>query len=128
MSLSIFTASGSYPKNSHRGKSRSSAASFSAAARHGARSASFRPSGQMTTCVGASRGGITSPLSSLCVMISPPISRVLTPQLVAQAYSSLFCSLVNFTSNALAKFCPRKCDVPACSALPSCIIASMHRV
>ena len=46
--------------------------------------------------------------------------RVLTPQLVAQACSSLFAASLNVTSNALAKFCPRKCDVPAWSALPSC--------
>ena len=28
----------------------------------------------------------------------------------------------------LAKFCPKKCEVPACSALRSCIIASMVKV
>ena len=28
--------------------------------------------------------------------------------------------------NDFAKFCPRKCEVPACNALPSCIIASMQ--
>ena len=61
-------------------------------------------------------------------MISPPISRVETPQLVAQACSRLPSSVVNSTSNALAKFWPRKWLVPACSALPSCIIASMHSV
>ena len=61
-------------------------------------------------------------------MMSPPISRVVTPQLVAQANSSLFSSFLKVTSNALAKFCPRKCDVPAWSALPSCIIASMQSV
>ena len=94
----------------------------------GARSASFLPSGQMTTCVGASRGGTTSPLSSEWVMMSPPMSRVETPQLVAQANSSLLSSVLNFTSNAFAKFCPRKWLVPACSALPSCIIASMQSV
>ena len=32
----------------------------------------------------------------------------------------------NLISWALAKFWPRKCDVPACSALRSCIIASMR--
>jgi hypothetical protein len=31
-------------------------------------------------------------------------------------------------SNALEKFCPRSCDVPACSAFPSCISASMQYV
>ncbi len=41
-------------------------------------------------------------------MMRPPMSRVETPQLVAQAYSSLFCSFWNFTSNALAKFWPEE--------------------
>ena len=82
----------------------------------------------MTTWIGASRGGSTRPWSSQCVMIRPPISRVDTPQLVAQAYSSLPSWFWNFTSNALAKFWPRKWLVPACSALRSCIIASMHSV
>ena len=35
---------------------------------------------------------------------------------------------VNCTSNAFAKFCPRKCDVPLCSAFPSCISASIVSV
>ena len=33
--------------------------------------------------------------------------------------------LTNCTSKALAKFCPRKWEVPLCKALPSCIIASI---
>ena len=61
-------------------------------------------------------------------MMRPPISRVDTPQLVAQAYSCCPLSLWNFTSNALAKFWPRKWLVPACSAFLSCIIASMQSV
>ena len=61
-------------------------------------------------------------------MIRPPTRRVDAPQLVAQACSRTPFSVVNVQSNAFAKFCPRKCDVPACRALPSCIIASMHSV
>ena len=48
------------------------------------------------------------PSSSLCVIMSAPINRVLTPQLVAQTYSLLPSLLVYCTSNALAKFCPKK--------------------
>ena len=51
--------------------------------------------------------------------------RVETPQLVCQTYSCLPSLLWNFTSKALPKFWPRSCEVPACSALPSCIMASM---
>ena len=58
-------------------------------------------------------------------MISAPIRRVETPQEVAHTYSSLFSLFTNWTSNAFAKFCPKKCEVPLCNALPSCIIASM---
>ena len=58
-------------------------------------------------------------------MISAPISRVDTPHDVAHTYSSLFSLFTNCTSKAFAKFCPRKCDVPLCSAFPSCIMASM---
>ena len=75
--------------------------------------------------MGASAGGKASPLSSLCVMMSAPIRRVLTPQLVAQAYWRSFCSSMKVTSKAFPKFCPRKWLVPLCSAFPSCIIASM---
>ena len=61
-------------------------------------------------------------------MTSPPTSRVDTPQLVFHAYSIAPASLWNFSSNAFAKFWPRLCDVPACSALLSCIIASHEYV
>ena len=37
-------------------------------------------------------------------------------------------SSVNSIPIALEKFVPRKCDVPDCSALPSCIIASIVRL
>jgi hypothetical protein len=50
--------------------------------------------------------------------------RVETPQLVFHANACSPCSFWNFRSNALAKFWPRLCEVPACSALLSCIIAS----
>ncbi len=58
-------------------------------------------------------------------MISAPIRRVDTPHEVAHTYSCFPSLLVNITSNAFAKFCPRKCDVPACKAFPSCIRASI---
>ena len=61
-------------------------------------------------------------------MIRAPTRRVETPQEVAQTYSSLFSRLRNFTSKALAKFCPRKWEVPACKAFPSCISPSMQYV
>ena len=60
--------------------------------------------GTITTCIGARLGGSTSPSSSECVITSAPISRVLTPQLVAHTCSSFPSLLANFTSNALAKF------------------------
>ena len=53
--------------------------------------------GKMTTWEGASLGGNTNPLSSLCVIINPPINRVLTPQEVVQAYSSWPSLLKNLT-------------------------------
>ena len=40
--------------------------------------------GTITAFTGATFGGSTRPLSSEWVMISPPMSRVLTPQLVCQ--------------------------------------------
>ena len=84
--------------------------------------------GTITTCVGASFGGNTKPSSSECVIIKPPMRRVEAPQDVAHTYSSLFSLFKNLTSNAFAKFCPKKCDVPACNALPSCIKASIQYV
>ena len=81
--------------------------------------------GTITTCIGAIFGGRTNPLSSECAIMRAPIRRVLTPHDVAQTYSGLLSLFRKVTSNDLAKFCPRKCDVPLCSAFPSCIIASM---
>ena len=69
--------------------------------------------GTITTCIGASFGGKTNPKSSECDMISAPINRVDTPHDDAHAYSILPSLFVNFTSNAFAKFCPKKCEVPA---------------
>ena len=48
------------------------------------RSSSLFQIGTITTCHCASRGGQTSPLSSLCVMINPPTIRVDTPHEVLQ--------------------------------------------
>ena len=61
-------------------------------------------------------------------MMSVPMSRVLTPQLVVHACSCLFSRDWNWIPLACAKFCPRKCDVPAWMALRSCTMASMHSV
>ena len=58
-------------------------------------------------------------------MMTPPIIRVLTPQLVVFASSSSPAAFWNRMFCAEAKLVPRKCEVPAWSALPSCIIASM---
>ena len=43
-----------------------------------------------------------------------------------QTYCTVLSRAWNLMSNALAKFCPRLCDVPACSARPSRISASME--
>ena len=82
----------------------------------------------ITTSIGASRGGQTSPLSSECVITKPPTMRVDTPHDVFHANAVSPFSSWNLRSNALAKFCPRLCEVPACSALLSCIIASHEYV
>ena len=94
----------------------------------GALSASLRMIGSSATWAGASLGGMITPLSSPWTMIRPPISRVDTPQVVVQAYSSLPSRDWNLMPEALAKFWPRKWVVPACSALRSCIMASMQYV
>ena len=59
-------------------------------------------------------------------VVSAPINLVETPQEVAQTCSCFPSLVANFTSKAFAKFCPKKCDVPACNALPSCIKASIQ--
>ncbi len=69
-----------------------------------------------------------SPLSSPWVMMTPPMSRVDTPHDVVQACWSVLSRAWNVMSNAFAKFCPRWCDVPACSARPSPISASIEYV
>ena len=61
-------------------------------------------------------------------MMSVPTSRVLMPQLVVHANSFLPSRPRNSMPDALEKFCPRKCDVPAWMALRSCTIASMVSV
>mmetsp|Transcript_13233 Transcript_13233/g.43851 ORF Transcript_13233/g.43851 Transcript_13233/m.43851 type:complete len:320 (+) Transcript_13233:290-1249(+) len=81
--------------------------------------------GTTTTCTGAKAGGRRRPVSSPCVMMIPPISRVLTPQLDWCTYCFLPFSSRKVVSNALAKLSPRLCDVPACRAFLSPIIASM---
>ncbi len=51
--------------------------------------------------------------------IKPPIERVEKPQLVCQANSSSPLSAVwKDIPNTLLKFCPKSCEVQACSALP----------
>src|SRR5207245_8790406 len=80
--------------------------------------------GTITTCPGASVGGQTKPLSSECVITSPPIMRVETPQDVFHTYSRPPAAVWYCTLKAFAKFWPRLCDVPAWSALLSCISAS----
>ena len=82
--------------------------------------------GRITAWIGAIFGGSRSPRSSPWVMMMAPISRVLTPQLVSWTYSSFPSLLWYWISNASAKFVPKLWLVPACSALPSCIMASME--
>ena len=99
---------------------------FSMKASTAARSSGLRQIGTTTACTGASCGGSCRPWSSPCVMITPPISRVDTPHEVCQTCWRTPCSSWNVMSKTFAKFWPRSCEVPACSALPSCIIASME--
>ena len=89
------------------------------------RSSSLRQIGTTTTWTGARRGGTTRPSSSECAMIKAPIKRVEEPHEVVQAYASWLSGVVYLMSNVRAKFCPRLWLVPAWSARPSCIIASM---
>mmetsp|Transcript_8522 Transcript_8522/g.13023 ORF Transcript_8522/g.13023 Transcript_8522/m.13023 type:complete len:333 (-) Transcript_8522:169-1167(-) len=84
--------------------------------------------GTITACTGATGGGSTRPASSECVMTSAPSSRVLTPQEVAHTSSRPPSAVWKNTSKARAKFWPRKCEVPLCSAQPFCIRASMVKV
>src|SRR3990172_11275561 len=84
--------------------------------------------GTTITWSGARRGGQIRPLSSECVITSPPISRVDTPHDVLHTYSQSPVVVWYRTSNAFAKFFPRLCDVPAWSARVSCIRASMAYV
>ena len=51
-------------------------------------SSSLLTIGITTVCIGAIFGGIRKPLSSPCVITTPPTNLVLTPQLVAYTYSS----------------------------------------
>ena len=74
------------------------------------------------------RGGKTSPLSSPCIMMTPPISRVVMPHDVPQMCCSDLSRAWNWMPNAFAKFWPRLCDVAACSARPSPISASIEYV
>ena len=69
--------------------------------------------GTITVWIGATAGGSTRPLSSEWVMMTAPISRVETPHEVVQQNSSAPLALANLMFWALAKFWPRKCEVPA---------------
>ena len=80
----------------------------------------------LAAAIGASAGGRISPSSSLCVMISAPIRRVLTPQDVVQQYCRALSGSRYLMSKARAKFWPRLWLVPICSALPSCMRPSMQ--
>ena len=68
------------------------------------------------------------PVSSPWVMITPPIIRLLMPHdVVWQSVTSSFWA-VYWMSKARAKLVPMKCEVPAWSARPSRIIASIVNV
>mmetsp|Transcript_3579 Transcript_3579/g.14490 ORF Transcript_3579/g.14490 Transcript_3579/m.14490 type:complete len:300 (-) Transcript_3579:645-1544(-) len=96
-----------------------------AAATTASRCFSFCQMGTTTTCVGAMEGGRRSPVSSPWVMMSPPTMRVETPHEVWYTWRCSPSSSRNCVPKALAKFWPRLCEVPACSALRSPIMASM---
>ena len=81
--------------------------------------------GTITTWIGATLGGSTSPLSSPWTITTAPTIRVVMPHEVFQTYSHLPDSFWYLTSNALAKLCPRWWLVPACRARLSCISASI---
>mmetsp|Transcript_12468 Transcript_12468/g.53613 ORF Transcript_12468/g.53613 Transcript_12468/m.53613 type:complete len:255 (-) Transcript_12468:906-1670(-) len=84
-----------------------------AAAATAALSLFFCAMGTTTTCTGASAGGSRNPASSPCVMMIPPMRRVETPQEDwYTCWVSPFSSR-KVVSNALEKFWPRLCDVPA---------------
>ncbi len=61
-------------------------------------------------------------------MMTPPMRRVETPHDVVHANCSALSRPWKRISKALAKFCPRLCEVPACSARPSPISASIEYV
>jgi hypothetical protein len=63
------------------------------------------------TCLGATRGGSTSPLSSLCVITITPSVRVVSPQLFCHACCFVFSSVSNSMPNILLKFWPRQWEV-----------------
>ena len=69
--------------------------------------------GTITTWYGATRGGRTSPLSSPCVMIdAADQARRDAPRRASRRAARVLSRAWNWISNALAKFCPRLCDVP----------------
>ena len=80
--------------------------------------------GTMTTCLGATVGGSTSPWSSLWLMMSAPIARHDRPQDVVYAVRSASSSSANVMSKASANDCPRWWLVPPCTDFPSGISAS----
>ncbi|PNH09180.1 hypothetical protein TSOC_004203 [Tetrabaena socialis] len=59
------------------------------------------------------RGGSRSPLSSPCVMMIPPMTRVETPQLLWCTNWRLESRSRYWVPKALAKLVPRLCEVPA---------------
>jgi hypothetical protein len=59
-------------------------------------------------------------------MMTPPTRRVETPHDVPHTCCTVLSRAWKVMSKALAKFCPRLCDVPACSARPSPISASIE--
>ncbi len=67
------------------------------------------------TCTEAMRGGRRRPPSSPCVMMTPPIMRVLMPKLLWCGCRSEPDSSRNCVSKARAKLSPRLWLVPACA-------------
>ena len=81
--------------------------------------------GTMTTWIGATAGGSTRPLLSPWVMMMAPMMRLDMPQDVWNGYWKLLSRAVYLISNARENPSPKKWLVPLCSALPSCMSASM---
>mmetsp|Transcript_18116 Transcript_18116/g.54549 ORF Transcript_18116/g.54549 Transcript_18116/m.54549 type:complete len:268 (+) Transcript_18116:5131-5934(+) len=65
-----------------------------------------------TTCTGATRGGITMPLSSPWIMMATPMERVVKPHEFCHTYALPPSGASTWMLNILLKFCPSMWLVP----------------